>query len=67
MIENAGAYVLLPRERDINPNEVIVDNDTNDGGQVYSQPYYKEKNRVSTLDDRQRRGIHFRPPRFPRH
>lgn len=43
MIENAGAYVLLPRERDINPNEVIVDNDTNDGGQVYSQPYYKEK------------------------
>lgn len=43
MIENAGGYVLLPRERNINRNEVIVDNDTNDEGQIYSQPYYKEK------------------------
>jgi hypothetical protein len=42
MLENAGAYVMLPRERDINRNEVIVDNDVNDYGQVYSQPYYKE-------------------------
>lgn len=42
MIENAGAYVFLPRERDINANEVIVDNDTNDEGQIFSQPYYKE-------------------------
>lgn len=42
MIENAGAYVFLPRERDINKNEVIVDNDTNDSGQLFSQPYYKE-------------------------
>jgi len=42
MIENAGAYVLLPRERDINRNEVIVDNDTNNAGQIFSQPYYKE-------------------------
>ena len=43
MIENAGGYVLLPRERNINRNEVIVDNDTNEEGQIYSQPYYKEK------------------------
>lgn len=43
MIENAGGYVLLPRERNINRNEVIVDNDTNEDGQVFSQPYYKEK------------------------
>ena len=43
MIENAGGYVLLPRERDINRNEVIVDNDTNDEGQIFSQPYYREK------------------------
>lgn len=43
MIENAGGYVLLPRERNINPNEVIVDNDTNDEGMIFSQPYYKEK------------------------
>ncbi len=42
MIENAGAYVMLPRERDINSEEVIVDNDTNDDGQIFSQPYYKE-------------------------
>lgn len=42
MLENAGAYVMLPRERDTNRNEVIVDNDTNDEGCVYSQPYYKE-------------------------
>lgn len=28
MLENAGAYVLLPRERDMQVHEVIVDNDT---------------------------------------
>ena len=27
MLENAGAYVMLPRERDIQRNEVIADND----------------------------------------
>ncbi len=43
MVENAGAYVMLPRERDTNRNEVIVDNDTNDEGRIYSQPYYREK------------------------
>lgn len=43
MLENAGAYVFLPRERDTNVNEVIVDNDTNPDGKIYSQPYYKEK------------------------
>ena len=42
MLENAGAYVMLPRERDVNRHEVIVDNDTNDEGQIFSQPYYKE-------------------------
>lgn len=42
MLENAGAYVLMPRERDINKNEVIVDNDTNDEGYIFSQPYYRE-------------------------
>lgn len=43
MIENAGGYVLLPRERNINRNEVIVDNDTNEEGQIYSQTTYREK------------------------
>lgn len=28
MLENAGAHVLLPRERDVRREEVIVDNDT---------------------------------------
>ena len=42
MIENAGGYVMLPRERDINRNEVIVDNDTNEEGEIFSQPYYRE-------------------------
>lgn len=45
MLENAGAYVMLPRERDINPIEVIVDNDKPDDGTVlYSQTTYFEKN-----------------------
>ena len=43
MLENAGANVFLPRERDTNIHEVIVDNDRNDDGQLYSQPYYREK------------------------
>lgn len=35
MLENAGAVVLLPRERDFQKNEVIVDNDT--PGESYSE------------------------------
>jgi len=31
MLENSGAVVFLPRERDIQVNEVIVDNDRSDG------------------------------------
>lgn len=37
MLENAGAYVMSPRERDINANEVIVDRD---GG--FAQSSYVE-------------------------
>lgn len=45
MLENAGAYVMLPRERDINPIEVIVDNDKPvDGLVLYSQDTYFETN-----------------------
>lgn len=32
MLENAGANVLLPRERDVNTNELILDNDVMPGG-----------------------------------
>ena len=31
MLENSGAYVMMPRERDIQNNEVIVDNDYSTG------------------------------------
>lgn len=35
MLENAGANVLLPRERDYNTNEYIIDNDSQDA--TYSE------------------------------
>ena len=41
MLENAGAYVMLPRERDIQTNEVIADNDETIGGRGAYE--YKEK------------------------
>ncbi len=45
MLENAGAYVFLPRERDINPIEVIVDNDQpEEGSMLFSQNTYFETN-----------------------
>ena len=31
MLENAGAYVVTPRERDVQNNEIIVDNDLSSG------------------------------------
>lgn len=39
MLENAGAYVMVPRERDLNTTEIIVDFD---GG--FAQPTYVENN-----------------------
>lgn len=51
MIENAGGYVMLPRERDVNPHEVIVDNDLNEGGELFSQPYYAEINGSSKWEN----------------
>ena len=38
MLENAGANVMLPKERDFQANEVIVDNDSSTAGR------YSEKN-----------------------
>lgn len=37
MLENAGAVVMLPRERDTNPNEVIVDNDLPSASSLYAE------------------------------
>jgi hypothetical protein len=35
MLENAGANVFVPRERDLNTNEYIIDNDSHNG--TYSE------------------------------
>lgn len=45
MLENAGAVVYMPRERDMNPIEIIVDNDSNDIAQkgLYSEVSAKER------------------------
>lgn len=37
MLENAGAIVYSPRERDWQKNEVIVDNDMKDGNSYYAE------------------------------
>lgn len=37
MLENAGANVFLPRERDTQTNEVIVDNDGSTGQSIYRE------------------------------
>lgn len=64
MLENAGAYVLLPRERDTNKNEVIVDNDTNEDGAIYSQPYYKEMNGAQKWETGELEGFIYDLPDF---
>lgn len=43
MLENAGAVVFTPRERDWQKREVIVDNDTDSPGSIY----YEDTNRRS--------------------
>jgi hypothetical protein len=45
MLENAGANVFLPRERDTQINEVIVDNDISSGGSdfiIYGEKDFRE-------------------------
>lgn len=41
MLENAGAYTLIPRERDTQRNEIIADNDTTDA--CYGSAEYSER------------------------
>ncbi len=43
MLENAGANVLLPRERDTQVNEVIVDNDSKDNTSRYREQNDRKK------------------------
>ena len=45
MLENAGAYVLLPRERDVQRNEVVADNDEGCGARGYAS--YEETGKWS--------------------
>lgn len=47
MLENAGAVVMLPRERDFRPEEIIVDNDPNafdNAGELQGSGRYSETN-----------------------
>ncbi|MCM1368959.1 MAG: xanthan lyase [Candidatus Amulumruptor caecigallinarius] len=64
MLENAGAYVLLPRERDTNRNEVIVDNDTNPEGQLFSQTTYKEMSGSTKWETGEEEGFIYDLPDF---
>lgn len=64
MLENAGAYVFLPRERDTNRHEVIVDNDINPEGQVYSQTTYRENNASQTWSTGEGEGFIYDLPDF---
>jgi len=43
MLENAGALVYLPRERDWQVHEVVVDNNGSTGGSLYIAPVYLEE------------------------
>lgn len=64
MLENAGAYVILPRERDPGKNEVIVDNDVNPGGMIFSQPYYKEESGRTKWEEGELEGFIYDLPDF---
>lgn len=50
MLENAGAVVFTPRERDWQKNEVIVDNDTRSTGGRYLEINYKKKHIWKSTD-----------------
>ncbi len=43
MLENAGAVVMLPRERDVQTRELIVDNDTNSSDGSYKEVSRKHR------------------------
>ncbi len=55
MLENAGAYVLSPRERDFNINEVIVDGDGN-----LAQANYSEESGAQKWENAQVKGFAYR-------
>ena len=53
MLENAGAHVMLPRERDLQPGEVIVDLDGSSGDSeitVTGGVFYNRQSRMASRD-----------------
>jgi len=50
MLENAGAQVFMPRERDLQTNEVIIDNDTPQVKRAY-QEYDSKIGKWQTIDE----------------
>lgn len=64
MLENAGAYVFLPRERDFSRVEVIVDNDYDPSGEIYSQHNYTEVNGAKAWETGQKEGFIYNVQRF---
>lgn len=48
MLENAGANVFLPRERDVQTHEIIVDNDDLSKTSMYAETYQNEKDVTTT-------------------
>lgn len=51
MLENAGAVVFTPRERDWQRNEVIVDNNSRGGRSIYLEENYR-KNHWQEIKDK---------------
>lgn len=43
MLENAGAYVMLPRERDANTHEIVIDADGGYAVDGYRETHHKQK------------------------
>ena len=64
MLENAGAYLLMPRERDTQTNEVIADND--EGCGMRGNAAYTEKGKWKDLEggfaDKQEAYLNFQTP-----
>jgi hypothetical protein len=70
MLEAAGAYVWIPRERDTQSNEVLVDNDTHllpmqESDVTVTSSTYSEISTTSDKSWRSSRGGGFMPPRGP--
>ena len=70
MLQNAGAIVMTPRERDTNPYEVVVDNDANmpvlqaDGSVKKDRSLYAEANGAQAWQQGQGEGFAYLRPTY---